>query len=253
MDFLENKFFLLALTFVFFFGAKVLQKKTGFVLLNPILITIALLIVFLRFTGISYDTYQEGGYLIEFWLKPAVVALGVPLYLQLETIKKQLLPIIISELVGCLVGIVSVVLVAKLLGATQEVIVSLASKSVTTPIAMEVTQAVGGHTLAHGRRGGVCGHLRGDIRLQGVVARPCQESHRTGALHGDRFPCRGYLCCHGGKWQVWRLCQPRPHPQRHLHRPAHPHDTPPAGVALTPSPLPPFRCICCFPVEFFSG
>ena len=61
MDFLENKFFLLALTFVFFFGAKVLQKKTGFVLLNPILITIALLIVFLRFTGISYDTYQEGG------------------------------------------------------------------------------------------------------------------------------------------------------------------------------------------------
>ena len=100
MDFFENKFFLLTLTFAIFFAAKVLQKKTGLVLLNPILITIALLIVFLRFTGISYDTYQEGGYLIEFWLKPAVVALGVPLYLQLETIKKQLLPIIISELVG---------------------------------------------------------------------------------------------------------------------------------------------------------
>ena len=138
MDFLENKFFLLALTFAFFFGAKELQKKTGFILLNPILVTIALLIVFLQFTGISYETYEEGGYLIEFWLKPAVVALGVPLYLQLETIKKQLLPIIVSQLVGCLVGIVSV------LGATQEVIVSLASKSVTTPIAMEVTQAVGG-------------------------------------------------------------------------------------------------------------
>ena len=144
MDFLENKFFLLALTFAFFFGAKELQKKTGFILLNPILVTIALLIVFLQFTGISYETYEEGGYLIEFWLKPAVVALGVPLYLQLETIKKQLLPIIVSQLVGCLVGIMSVVGVAKLLGATQEVIVSLAAKSVTTPIAMEVTQAVGG-------------------------------------------------------------------------------------------------------------
>lgn len=142
MDFLENKFFLLALTFAFFFGAKELQKKTGFILLNPILVTIALLIVFLQFTGISYETYEEGGYLIEFWLKPAVVALGVPLYLQLETIKKQLLPIIVSQLVGCLVGIISVVGVAKLLGATQEVIVSLAAKSVTTPIAMEVTQAV---------------------------------------------------------------------------------------------------------------
>ena len=62
-------------------------------LLNPILLTIAILIVFLKMTHISYETYNEGGHLIEFWLKPAVVALGVPLYLQLETIKKQLLPI----------------------------------------------------------------------------------------------------------------------------------------------------------------
>ena len=72
------------------------------------------------------------------------MALGVPLYLQLESIKKQLLPILISQLVGCMVGIVSVVLTAQLLGASKEVIVSLAAKSVTTPIAMEVTKAVGG-------------------------------------------------------------------------------------------------------------
>ena len=113
-------------------------------LLNPILLTIALLILFLKLTGISYETYQEGGQLIEFWLKPAVVALGVPLYLQLEMIKKQLLPILLSQLVGCLVGIVSVVLVAKLLGATPDVICSLAPKSVTTPIAMEVSNTTGG-------------------------------------------------------------------------------------------------------------
>ncbi len=144
MEFLENEFFLLALTFTLFFLAKLLQKKTGMVLLNPILITIALLIVFLKLTGISYETYNEGGHLIEFWLKPAVVALGVPLYLQLETIKKQLMPILISQLVGCVVGIVSVVLTAQVLGATQEVIISLAAKSVTTPIAMEVTKTVGG-------------------------------------------------------------------------------------------------------------
>ena len=47
----------------------------------------------------------KGGHLIEFWLKPAVVALGVPLYLQLETIKKQLLPILLSQLAGCIVGV----------------------------------------------------------------------------------------------------------------------------------------------------
>ena len=144
MSFLENNFFLLAITFGVFFFAKLLQKKTGILLLNPILLTIAVLILFLKTTGISYETYNEAGHLIEFWLKPAVVALGVPLYLQLEMIKKQLLPILLSQLAGCLVGVISVVLIAKLMGASQEVILSLAPKSVTTPIAMEVAKAVGG-------------------------------------------------------------------------------------------------------------
>ena len=142
MNFLENEFFLLAITFGIFFLAKLLQKKTGIMLLNPILLTIALLIIFLKMTNISYDTYNKGGH--EFWLKPAVVALGVPLYLQLETIKKQLLPILLSQLAGCIVGVISVVLIAKLMGASDEIIYSLAPKSVTTPIAMEVTKSIGG-------------------------------------------------------------------------------------------------------------
>ena len=144
MSFLENEFFLLAITFGVFFLAKWLQKKTGLMLLNPILLSIAVLIIFLKTANISYETYSEGGRLIEFWLKPAVVALGVPLYLQLETIKKQLLPILLSQLAGCVVGVVSVVLIAKLMGASDEIIYSLAPKSVTTPIAMEVTQSLGG-------------------------------------------------------------------------------------------------------------
>lgn len=142
MSYLENKFFLLAITFGIYFFAKLLQKKTGIVLLNPILLAIAAIIVFLKTFNISYDTYNEGGQLIEFWLKPAVVALGVPLYLQLETIKKQLMPIILSQLAGCVVGVVSVVVIAKLMGASQAVILSLAPKSVTTPIAMEVTKTI---------------------------------------------------------------------------------------------------------------
>jgi len=144
MSYLENTFFLLAITFGLYFLAKLLQKKTGFILLNPILLTIAALIIFLKAFNISYDTYNKGGQLIEFWLKPAVVALGVPLYLQLESIKKQLMPILLSQLAGCIVGVVSVVLIAKLMGASQVVILSLAPKSVTTPIAMEVTKSIGG-------------------------------------------------------------------------------------------------------------
>ncbi len=144
MNFLENEFFLLAVTFGLFFFAKWLQKRTGIMVLNPILLTIAILIIFLKVTGVSYETYNGGGHLIEFWLKPAVVALGVPLYLQLETIKKQLFPILLSQLAGCVVGVVSVVLIAKWMGASNEIIYSLAPKSVTTPIAMEVAQSLGG-------------------------------------------------------------------------------------------------------------
>ncbi len=140
----SNEFFLIALTFGVYFFGKLLRKWTGWVIMNPILITIIVLITFLKLAGISYETYNEGGHLIEFWLRPAVVALGVPLYLQLGTIKKQLAPIMLAELAGCVVGIVSVVYIAKEMGASREVILSLAPKSVTTPIAMEVTKAVGG-------------------------------------------------------------------------------------------------------------
>lgn len=144
MSYLENKYFLIALTFVVYVAAQILQRRTGISFLNPILITIAVLICILMSAGVDYDTYAEGGEYIDFWLKPAVVALGVPLYRQLEAIKKQLLPILLAELAGCIVGVVSVVVVAQLLGASKEVILSLAPKSVTTPIAMEIAQAVGG-------------------------------------------------------------------------------------------------------------
>lgn len=164
MSYLENKFFLLAITFGIFFLAKFLQKKTGQILLNPILLTIAIIIIFLKMANIPYETYNEGGHLIEFWLRPAVVALGVPLYLQLETIKKQLLPILLSQLAGCVIGVISVVWIAKLMGASKEIILSLAPKSVTTPIAMEVTKAIGGIpsltaavVVCVGLLGAVCG------------------------------------------------------------------------------------------------
>lgn len=144
MEFLTNKIFLIALTFIVFLLSRRLQRRTGIVFFNPILISIVLLIAVLSCFGIDYETYREGGAYIEFWLKPAVVALGVPLYRQLENIRKQLLPLLLAELAGCVVGIVSVVLVAEFLGATKEIVMSLAPKAVTTPIAMEIATAMGG-------------------------------------------------------------------------------------------------------------
>ena len=144
MEILENKIVLLSLTFAIFFFARKMQQKTGLIVLNPILVTIIALISFLKITGIDYETYRQSGVYIEFWLKPAIVALGMPLYLLLKSIRKQMVAIILSQLAGCIVGIVSVVIIAQLLGATKEVAISLASKSVTTPIAMEITEVVGG-------------------------------------------------------------------------------------------------------------
>lgn len=144
MEIMSNPIILLAITFGIYYVARQIQKWTGWVVLNPILITIVALIALLQLTGISYETYKQGGQYIEFWLKPAIVALGVPLYQNLGQIRRQLLPILMSQLVGCLVGLVSVTLIASALGASHEVIVSLAPKSVTTPIAMEVCKTSGG-------------------------------------------------------------------------------------------------------------
>ncbi len=144
MEFLGNNYLLLFLTFGVFYGAKKLQLKTKFILFNPILITIAVMIAYLMLLDIGYDTYQKAGKMIDFWLQPAVVALGVPLYRQLNAIRKQLIPLIASSFVGCNLGIISVVLTAKLFGASNEIALSLASKSVTTPIAMEITRTFDG-------------------------------------------------------------------------------------------------------------
>lgn len=145
MNFLENQYFLLALTFLIYFLAKSLQQKfSNKALLNPILISIIALISILSLCKIPYTSYEEASKMLMFWLKPAVVALGVPLYLQLARIRKDFLAILMSQIVACAVGIISVCLIAKGLGASNSVIISLAPKSVTTPIAMEISETLHG-------------------------------------------------------------------------------------------------------------
>ena len=140
----QNELVIVTFTIIIYWLAQKLQARTGFILLNPILITILIIIAFLMIFNIDSQTYHNGSKYIDFLLKPAVVALGVPLYKQLKVIKKQALNIVISQLAGCITGIVSVVLIAKLMGASKEIIFSLAPKSVTTPIAIEISRSIGG-------------------------------------------------------------------------------------------------------------
>ena len=144
MEFIESDIFLVALTFGVYFAAIRLRNMTRIEALHPVLVTVAVLIIILKLTGISYETYSRPGSMIEFWLKPAIVALGLPLYTQLKAIRRQFIPILMCELAGCVTGIISVVLIAKGLGASRDVIISLAPKSVTNAIAIEITGQLGG-------------------------------------------------------------------------------------------------------------
>lgn len=142
--FMHNEVFFITLTIGVFWCTQLLQRRLGWLFLNPILLTIAIIILVLKVGSISYASYETGGRYIAFFLKPAIVALGVPLYQQWEQIKKQAVPILISQMVACVSGVFSVVGIAYLLGASHEVCVSLSPKSATTPIAIEVSRILHG-------------------------------------------------------------------------------------------------------------
>lgn len=111
---------------------------------NLVAIASVLIIVALKLTGTNYETYFAGAQFIHFLLGPATVALAVPLYRNFERVRATALPIAASLFVGGVVAIVSVVVIAKMLGASHELTASLAPKSVTSPIAMGLAERLGG-------------------------------------------------------------------------------------------------------------
>jgi predicted murein hydrolase (TIGR00659 family) len=113
-------------------------------LANPVAISVAALVALLWFTGTPYPVYFEGAQFVHFLLGPATVALAVPLYANLATLKKNLLPLGGALLAGSLTAAVSAVGIGWALGASRETLLSLAPKSVTTPIAMGIAEKIGG-------------------------------------------------------------------------------------------------------------
>ena len=111
---------------------------------NPVVVGTLVVIGYLNVTRTDYETYYQAAQFIDFWLKPTVVSLAVPLYLNWDKIRKQWLPIVASQCAGSVTGIVSAVYIAHWMGAEREVVLSLAAKSVTNPIAIEITRAIGG-------------------------------------------------------------------------------------------------------------
>ena len=143
-EFISSQLFLLTFTVATYLLGVWLFRLTKLRILNPVLTSILMVVVFLKCTGVEYARYQQATALLDFMLGVSVVALGYLLYEQMEQIRGRLASILSSVVVGSVVGIVSVVLVARWLGADEAVAVSLQPKSVTAPIAIAVSEHAGG-------------------------------------------------------------------------------------------------------------
>jgi len=135
----------LTLTLVAYQGGIWLYNRSGNnPLVNPVLIAVLAIVALLAVTGTDYRTYFDGAQFIHFLLGPATVALAIPLYRQIQRVRESWLAIAVTVIFGSLTAAVTSVGIAWLLGATRLTLLSIAPKSVTTPVAMGIAEQLGG-------------------------------------------------------------------------------------------------------------
>ena len=135
----------LTLTLLAYQAAFWIYKRVGFhPIANPVLISVAILASLLLATGTPYQRYFDGAQFVHFLLGPATVALAIPLHAQWPRLKSMAGPLLIALVAGSLTAALSAWGIGALLGGSRESLMSLAPKSVTTPIAMGVAERIGG-------------------------------------------------------------------------------------------------------------
>ncbi|MDO4650050.1 MAG: LrgB family protein [Eubacteriales bacterium] len=142
--FVDTLFFGAALTLIAYELGLLLKKKFKMALFNPLLIAIICIIAILSLFHIDYDHYNNGGKYISFLLTPATVCLAVPLYQQLELLKKNVKAVLLGILSGVLASAISILAMAKLFRLGHQEYVTLLPKSITTAIGMGVSEELGG-------------------------------------------------------------------------------------------------------------
>ena len=140
----ESLFFGMILSLLAYKIGFEIQKKYKKVFLNPLLIAIVIVIGFLLITGISYETYRNGAKYLSYFLTPVTVCLAVPLYKQMETLKKNMAAILISIAIGCATHAGVLIAITAIFKMDKQLLMSVMSKSVTTAIALGVTGGIGG-------------------------------------------------------------------------------------------------------------
>lgn len=139
-----SPFFGIALSIGAFLVGVQIQKKTGLVICNPLIIAIVLVCAVLLLFRIPYDSYNEGGAVISLFLSPATACLAVSIYTKATLLKEYWLPILVGCTAGSLASMGSVWVLCRLFGLDEAVTASLLPKSVTTPIATGIAESHGG-------------------------------------------------------------------------------------------------------------
>lgn len=136
--------FLITLTLTAYIAGTALNRRTQSSLANPTLIAILIVGVVLRAIGLPYVTYFQGSQFLHFLLGPATVALAIPLVRSLEHLRRGLLPTLAALLAGSVTGAFSAYAIVRIFGGNQLLALTMMPKSLTTPIAIDVSQAIGG-------------------------------------------------------------------------------------------------------------
>lgn len=142
VEVIHHPLFGVSSTVIAYVIALILHKKWR--IMHPLFIASGLLIALLAVSGIHYEAYMEGGSLIAFFLGPATIALGVPLYKNFQSIRRSFSGIIVGVTAGSMSSIVTAGAIVWVLGVPPNVLLSILTKSVTSPIAIEITAQLGG-------------------------------------------------------------------------------------------------------------
>lgn len=120
------------------------QRCRGHPLTNPILLSVIMVVCLLKITGVSYQQYFSGAKFVHFLLGPVTVALAIPLYAQIKPLTRLAGPLLTSLMAGCLLAILSSYGLGWLSHASHGVLIAMAPKSATGPIAMAIAENLGG-------------------------------------------------------------------------------------------------------------
>ncbi len=130
--------------FFYFIGLEI-KKRLKLAVFNPLLIAIILVMAFLKLLRIDYDSYYGSAKYLSYLLTPATVSLAIPLYMQIDKLRKHYKAILVSILAGTLMSLLSILLMSVLFRLSHQDYVTLLPKSITTAIGMSVSEELGGY------------------------------------------------------------------------------------------------------------